>query len=203
MPLVKRTSPESAAVTGELPLETLLENLTSGSAASRRGAARGLATHPAAAAALATALEAESDPSVREAIFTAEIRIGSAAAAAGLFPLLNSEDVGLRNGAIEALKTMPDAVTAQIDELLAGPSDVRIFAVEILGALASSSSPARLMRVLEADPELNVCAAAVEAIVECGDAGCAPALEALAQRFPDEPYLQFSIRTALARIVSA
>ena len=152
---------------------------------------------------LGRALAGEADESVREAMFTALIRIGTAAAASGLFPLLDSEDVSLRNGAIEALKTMPAAVTAHVDELLAGPPDVRIFAVEILGALAHPGSAAHLTRVLEAEPELNVCASAVEALVECGDASAAAALRGLLERFPDEPFLEFSVRTALARIANA
>jgi HEAT repeat protein len=203
MPLVKRTAPPPTESEPEPSLESLLRDLTCADIHGRRVAARGLGAHPDAAEQLGAALAHESDESVREAIFTALIRIGTFAAAAGLFPLLAGEDVSLRNGAIEALKTMPAAITAQIEELLAGPPDVRIFAVEILGALAHPGSAARLTRVLEEETHLNVCAAAVDALVECGDASAAAALRALVERFPDEPYLDFSVRTALARIANA
>jgi HEAT repeat protein len=203
MPLAKRIPAVSPSVGEEPTFSSLADDLTRGDAAVRRNAARGLGRYPQAAHPLGVALAIESDERVREALFTALIRIGSPAAADELVPLLNGEDVSLRNGAIEALKTMPDVVLARIEELLAGPVDVRIFGVEILGALAHLESPARLTRVLEVEVELNVCAAAVDALAECGDVSSTAALERLLVRFPDEPYLEFSVRTALARLAAA
>jgi len=114
--------------------------------------------------------------------------------------LLQSENVGLRNGAIEALKTMPDSAGECISEIFASSTDVRIFGVEILGALEHPDRQTWLLQVIEADSELNVCAAAVEALLDCGDRRAVAPLFDLLARFPDEPFLAFSIRTALAQI---
>jgi hypothetical protein len=61
---------------------------------------------------------------------------------------------------------------------------------------------ARLTRVLVSDPEPNVCAAAVDALARGGDASAAPTLERLLERFPDEPYSEFSVRMALAPLAA-
>jgi HEAT repeat protein len=163
---------------------------------------RNLGDYPAAAGALCHALAAEAHESVRVAIFTALILLGTKDAAAGLLPLLESEDVGLRNGAIEALKTMPNSSGECMSEIFASSTDVRIFGVEILGALQHPDRAAWLLQVIEAESELNVCAAAVEALLDCGGRmAVAPLLDLLA-RFPDEPFLEFSIRTVISHIES-
>jgi HEAT repeat protein len=199
MPLKKRESP--AAPTALVPdVDEFIAGLRDSSAGIRRSAARGLAEHPQAAPALCAALAGETQESVREAIFTALIRIGTKAAAEGLVPLLSSEDPGLRNGAIEALKTIPDAAAERIDEILSGSSDVRIFAVEILGSLEHPRSAEWLLQIIADDRELNVCAAAVEALAECGDEAAIAPLRRLLERFPDEPFLEFAVDSAIARI---
>ena len=203
MPLIKRAAaPVQPADDARPSVDELLTDLKSLDPSLRRAAAHKLTDHPQAAAELCVALVAESHESVRESILTALIRIGTKPAAAGLLPLLNSEDPGLRNGAIEALKTMPDAVAERVDDIFSGSSDVRIFGVEILGALAHPDSPRRLMRIIAEDRELNVCAAAVEALAECGDGAAVAPLTALLERFPDEPFLEFSVQSALARIAN-
>lgn len=203
MPLVKRSAPSAPdSIEPQPALATVLLDLRSPEAAERRRAAHLLGSYPEAAEAICSLLATEPVNSVRESLFTALIRIGTKDVAAGLLPLLNSEDAGLRNGAIEALKSMPAAVSERIEEILTGPSDVRIFGVEILGALAHPSTSQWLTRVIETETELNVCAAAVEALAECGDPAAASALRDLLERFPDEPFLEFSVQTALARIES-
>jgi HEAT repeat protein len=203
MPLIKRTAaPAQPANDAPTSVDELLTDLKSLDPSLRRGAARKLTDHPQAAAELCAALVIEPQESVRESILTALIRIGTKSAAAGLLPLLNSEDPGLRNGAIEALKTMPDAVAERVDDIFSGSSDVRIFGVEILGALAHPDSPRLLMRIIAEEREINVCAAAVEALAECGDGAAVAPLTALLARFPDEPFLEFSVRAALARIAN-
>jgi HEAT repeat protein len=201
MPLIKRSNPPSQpAAEPESSVATLLADLESADANLRRSAAHRLAEHPETGEELCRAVASEQNESVRESIFTALIRIGTRPAAAGLLPLLNSEDAGLRNGAIEVLKTMPDAVGEHIDEIFSSSSDVRIFGVEILGALAHPDSPRWLLRIIAEDPELNVCAAAVEALAECGDGAAVAPLTALLDRFPNEPFLEFSVHKAIARI---
>ncbi len=203
MPLKKPQSPAaSAPAAAEPDVAELLAGLTNPDAGRRRSAARGLAQHPQAASALGNAVATETQESVREAIFTALIRIGTNDAAAGLLPLLESEDPGLRNGAIEALKTMPDAVAKHIDEIFSGSADVRIFGVEILAALAHPQSAQWLLRIIAEDRELNVCAGAVDALAECGDASAVAPLRRLLERFPNEPFLEFSVNDAIARIMN-
>jgi len=112
-----------------------------------------------------------------------------------------SEDVGLRNAAIEALQQMPDSLAPCVGDLLAdNNSDVRICTVNVLGALADRRAPRWLEEVLRHDPHVNVCAAAVEGLAELGDAESRPALEALPKRFPDEPFIAFVVKAALQRI---
>jgi HEAT repeat protein len=201
MALIKRT--QAAPQAPDEPassVDALLADLKSADPVLRRGAAHKLAEHPESARELCSTVTTEPDESVRESIFTALMRIGTKPAAEGLLPLLNSEEPALRNGAIEVLKTMPDAVAERIDDIFSGPSDVRIFGVEILGALAHPDSPRWLMRIIADDTELNVCAAAVDALAECGDGAAVVPLHALLERFPNEPFLEFSVRTAVARI---
>ncbi len=201
MPLGKRALGAGAA-TADFPLsyETLIADLRHPQPQRRRLAARGLGDHPGAAETLCAALADETSSSVREALFTALIRLGTATAASGLIPFLHTENVGLRNGATEALKSMPRAVAPRLNELLLGPRDVRIFGVEIVGALAHPDAPQLLVRVIECDDDVNVCAAAVDALAECGQGEAIAPLRRLLERFPGRPYLEFAVWNALARI---
>lgn len=114
-------------------LEGQLQQLASADAAERRWAARDLAEHPAAAVPLCDQLSRELDGSVRAVVFTSLARIGTAEVVQGLLPLLRSEDAGLRNGAIEVMAGLPDAVAPFIDALLSDDDgDVRIFTVNLL-----------------------------------------------------------------------
>ena len=98
--------------------------------------------YPHAAPALCARLVVEPAASVRSVIFTALIGLRSDAAVQGLLPCLRSEDVALRNAAIEALGHMPDVLEPYIRSLLEDDdSDVRIFAVNVLGALAHAQAP--------------------------------------------------------------
>ena len=167
----------------------------------RRQAARALATHPSAAADLCDRLAVEAAPSVRSAIVTSLITMQSDSVVCGLLPCLRSEDAALRNVVIEALQRMPEALAPHIRSLLEDQdSDVRIFAVNVLGALAHPQSPRWLEAVLRCDMHVNVCAAAVEGLAELGDAESIPALAGLPARFPGEPFIAFAVKAALARI---
>ena len=72
-------------------------------------------------AVLASALSRESDPRVREAIFTGLARIATAESAAAVVPYLRSDDASLRTGAIDALRAMPRLRAAHLPLLLADP----------------------------------------------------------------------------------
>lgn len=177
---------------------TALEGPT---AAGRRDAARRLAADPETAGMLAARLDRDADTSVREAILAALGRIGTAAAVEHLFARLGSEDVWLRNAAIETLAGMDAAVVDALDRALADPdSDRRIFAVNVLVSLRHPAAAIYARRVLAADAHVNVVAAAIDVLAEIGTPEMVPEIEAAAARFPDAPFLHFAARAARRRI---
>jgi len=190
-----RTAPESR------DLATLLADLTGEEPSVRRAAARGLAAYPEAAMAACDRLEVEGSPSVQAVLFTTLIHLQSPAVAGRLAALLRSEDAPLRNAAIEALQEMPDAVAPHFKNLLSdGDSDVRIFAVNILGALRHAQAPEWLAGVVRADQHVNVCAAAVDALAEIGGPEALEDLDALRHRFHGNTFMEFAIDAAIRRI---
>jgi HEAT repeat protein len=167
----------------------------------RRWGARDLAPHREAAQALASHLLAEPDASVREAAFTSLERMAGPETAQALLPLLRSDDAGLRNGAIEALASMPEATAPHIDALLADTDpDVRLFTVNLLRELPHARVPAWLERVLRQEREANVVAAAIEVLAEVGTPALLPALQAARDRYPADPFIPFAAEVARERM---
>ena len=203
MPLIKFQGLPASPDDREPAVAALIAELRSPDAQARRSAAHLLGNHPEAAEALCAAVVVELDESVRESGFTALMRIGTKSAAAGLIPLLQSEDVYLRNGAVEALKSMPEPAADCLVDIFADSTDVRIFGIEILGTLGLADVAHRLIRVVEEDLDVNVCAAAVDGLAACGDREAVAPLRGLLTRFPDEPFLDFAVRRAIARIADA
>jgi len=170
----------------------------------RWSAARRLGDRPGAAEHLAAALPGETEPRVVEAIFTALARRGGEESAPHLFPLLRSDDAGLRNGAIEALQTMPAALAGHIEELLHDlDSDVRIFAVELTRKMPPAPATASLCRLLDREAHPNVCAAAVDVLAEIGSRAAIPHLERCRDRFATQLFLPFAIATAIETLSRA
>ncbi|PKU26681.1 PBS lyase [Telmatospirillum siberiense] len=179
----------------------MLADLSAAEPSVRRAAARDLAPHPEAAMALCDRLEVEASPSVRAVLLTSLIHLQSPTVAMRLASLLRSDDVPLRNAAIEALQEMPDAVAPHLRDLLADEdSDVRIFAVNILGALRHGQAPQWLTDVVRSDPHINVCAAAVDGLAEIGGPETLIDLEALRRRYEGNPFMEFAIDAAMRRI---
>lgn len=201
MGLVKGRVPQGSAEAAGRDLASLLGDLAAEESGVRRAAARELANHAEAAMALCDRLEVEASPSVRAVLFTSLIRVQSPQVAARLADHLRSDDAPLRNGAIEALGEMPEAIAPHVQKLLSDPdSDVRIFAVNILGTLRHASAPQWLAGVIRDEPHVNVCAAAVDALAEAGGLEAVELLEALRARFPGEAFMAFAIDTAIRRI---
>lgn len=201
MALVKRAAAPLPADDAPRSLEQWAADLASVEASVRRRAARSLSAMPEAVSLLCDHLASEPNLSVRSIIFTGLIVHSSFAVVEGLLPLLASDDAGLRNGAIEALQEMPDALAPHVETMLTDPdSDVRIFAVNVLSALPHPMVPEWLRRVVASDPHVNVCAAAVDALAEAGEPDCIPALEDLADRFPDIAFISFAVDAAIRRI---
>jgi len=198
MGLIKAGSKDKGAEAPP-PAGDPLEALETGDASARRRAAQALAARP---EVLCARLTREPDPGVREAILTALVRGGSPEAAACLLPFLEGEDVSLRNAAIEALQQMPpDSVMPHLDTLLAHEdSDVRIFTVQLVAKLPHPERLDRLVAVMEREPHVNVCLAAVEGVVELGRLEALPALDRLKARFPDDPVVAFTVEAAHRRV---
>lgn len=185
-------------------LPGLLVQLREGDADQRRWAARDLAGQAEAVSALGQRLLAERDGRVREAVFTGLASTPGEAAVNALLPLLRSEDASLRNGAIEALSSMPQAVGPRIAALLRDPdADVRIFTVNLLGELRHEQVLAWLLQVLASEPQVNVVAAAIEVLAELGAPEHVAPLRAASRRFADDPFIAFAADMAAQRMQAA
>jgi len=87
-----------------------------------------------------------------------------------VFALGPSENVGLRNAAVEALASFgPDAVDAVAATLASLDADGRKLAAEALSRTAQATA-VPVLRTLLRDPDVNVAVAAVEALSELGAA---------------------------------
>ena len=204
---LKKASDSAAALRRVEPreyprdIEGLSAQLVDADPGVRRWAARDLAVHPQAAPRLCARLADEPDASVRAVLFSSVAQIGGARVVEGLLPLMRSEDAGLRNGAIEVLAGLPEAVAPRIESLLHdADSDVRIFTVNLLGNLPHPRVPRWLADVLAAESEPNVVGAAIEVLAEVGNRELAPHLRAARARFADDPYIAFAAGLALERI---
>ena len=88
-----------------------------------------------------------------------------------------------------------------MQSLLRDPdSDVRIFAVNILESLRHPEVEYWLVDVIVQDPQVNVCATAVDLLGEVGSRDALQSLMDLKARFEGEPYIQFAADLAIRRI---
>ncbi|TVQ74681.1 MAG: HEAT repeat domain-containing protein [Chromatiaceae bacterium] len=182
-------------------LETLLQTLLDEDPMKRRWAARDLAEHPAAAAALVTRLRYETDATVLQVIVSSLSCMANDVAIRGLIDCLYSERALLRNAAIEVLKELPRVVAPHMGQLLHDSDpDVRIFAVNVLESLRHPDVEEWLIEVILKDDHVNVCATALDLLGEVGTPRAREALQTLKQRFAEEPYIQFAANLALKRI---
>jgi HEAT repeat protein len=201
MPLVRKppgpptpAAPDAPAVPG---------NLVSEHAEERWAAARSAAGEPGSTAALAAALRKENDARVREAMFTSLARIGTGEAADHLVAFLRSDSADLRAGALDALRMMIGGMRELLPTLLGDDDvDIRILSCELARALPGPDAATPLCTLLASEPDSNVCAAAIDVLAEIGGPAALPALAVAARRFPDNPFLGFAIKTAIARIHS-
>ncbi len=201
MPLVKgnrRGSAPSGIATANPP------TLESSDPECRWAAARGLAGQAEAVPALSAALARETVPRVREAIMTALMRVGDIASVEAILPYLRSQNAGLRAAAIESLQAMPSAIAPFIAPLFSDTdSDVRLLATELARNIKASEATPLLCDLIEREQHPNVCAAAIDVLIEVGTPEALPALEKCAVRFAATPFLPFAISMAIARISGA
>ena len=184
----------------QLPLERLAGN----DADERRRAARLLSRDPGTASALAACLQSEPDAGVREALFGGLVDIGGPAAAEFIAPFLRSADAGIRGEAIESLKRLGEQAVAALDGLLADADpDVRLLAIEVTRVWPPGLADPRLHRIIQSEPHVNVCIAAVDVATEVGTSDLLAALTCLPARFPGDAFLAFAVDVACARIQAA
>lgn len=207
MPLIRAVHEDAprprARRKGKRACAELLRQLEGGDAGERRWAARDLADCPDASPALLDRLLREPDVSVREVILSSLVGFGDPDSVRGLVECLRSEDVVLRNEAIEAMKEIPSGVAPLMDALLADPdSDVRVFAVNVLESLRHTGVEQWLLHVIEHDPHVNVCATAVDLLGEVGTVAAREPLLRLKARFAEVDYIQFAADLALQRLTA-
>jgi HEAT repeat protein len=179
----------------------LAVTLESADAAGRRQAAREMARCPGAGAALVSRLRREPEGSVREIILNTLVGLNDQEAVSGLVDCLRSEDAALRNETIEAFKHLGNRVDPILHSLLSDPDpDVRIFVVNILDSAHHAEAETWLIKVIEEDPHVNVCATAVDLLCGVGTEAAIDPLLRLKARFPSEDYIQFASGLALKRI---
>lgn len=198
MPLIRKDSLAKAE-----PAPPDAKALTAGATDDRWAAARAM-TRPEDVPALAAALSAEQDASVREAILTALCRIATPESMAAIIPGVRSDDAQIRRGALDALRSAPAAAAPHLPALLAdGDADVRLLSCDVVRALPAADATALLSDLIARETEPNVCAAAVDVLADIGTADAAPALRAAAKRFANQPFLQFAIEGAIERLANA
>ena len=196
MPLVRKPSSQSPAAAAP-------PSLGEGTSEQRWAAVRAAAERPDGLTLLAAALGRESDPRVREAIFTGLARLASPESAAVVVPHLRSDDANLRTGAIDALRAMPQACQPHLPALLAdSDADVRLLSCELARGLPDEEANRLLCDLLERETEKNVCAAAIEVLAEIGRPEALPSLARCGTRFSGDPFITFSLKVATERIVA-
>jgi len=181
--------------------EGLILQLSSEKPTERRWAARDLADYKEASSYLIEQLIKEKDIAVREIIISSLLSIGDEITISGLINCLKSDDAHLRNSAIEALKQVPEQVALYIEKLLQDKDpDIRIFTINILESLRHPKVVKWLIEVIEKDENVNVCATALDLLVEVGTEEAIPSIKKVKERFKNEPYIQFASDLALRRI---
>jgi HEAT repeat protein len=201
MPLIRNSGGEAQAPPPAAA--AVLDALASDSENERWAAARAAAELPEHATALGEALARESSLRVREALFTALVRIATPQSVEAILPLLRNDDAQIRTGACDALAALRDVAWPYVAPLLRDPTaDVRILACELVRNMPGEQAVPLFCELLEAELEANVCAAAVDALAEIGGVAALPTLTRCAERFRTTPFVAFSIAVAIDRIRS-
>lgn len=170
----------------------------------RRRAALDLGEHPDGAAALVARVGVETDPAVRDAVLTQLARLDLPEVATGLLPYLASDDAPLRNAVVSALAAMPASVPALVPSLLGNPDpDVRILSIMVVAGLRVPQVEGWLCQIIENDWHANVVAAAVNELVPLAGPEAIEVLDGVPSRFPDDPFLAFTVSAAVKRLRSA
>jgi HEAT repeat protein len=181
----------------------LIAMLSSPDAGARRWAALDLAGAGDAAPTLVGALSSETDLAVRDAILTTLAGLDNALVPELLAVYLRSPDAGLRNAVAETIAQLA-GTPAIIETLLSDPDPhMRIIAVMVLTLMADPSVPAWLASVVEDDQDPRVVASAIGELAELGDTSHLPLLARARARFPDDPFVSFTVGIAEERVAQS
>jgi HEAT repeat protein len=178
--------------------EDLMRQLDDVDGEVRRAAALGLDGVAEAVDSLLDRVADEDEPAVRDAILTTLAAHDTDRVAAALAVHLASDDAGLRTAVAETLATMPVSAVAIIPGLLADPDhDVRVMTAMVLADLSHPESLTWLEQMIRDDPHPNVVTAAIDALLPSLGPEHTELLERAARRFPDDPFLRFTVEAAL------
>ncbi len=152
--------------------------------------------------ALVSLLEEESNHSILDIIGMYLVSVeANEAPIDDILKLLNSDNAYVRNLAITVLRDYGDAIKYYIVKYLIGDdSDLRIFAINVLGDVSFSESREMLIELLESEEDLNVAMTAVDYLGEIGEEEDIPLLESLKDRFEDEFYVSFAVDNTIKLI---
>jgi HEAT repeat protein len=168
----------------------------------RRSGALHLNVQPGSVDALLNHVADEPDPAARDAMLTVLAAEDSDLVARGLIRHLASEDAGLRNAVVDVLAMMTQAVPALLPQLTTSPdSDVRILTAMLLANMAHPAVLPALEAMIADDLHPNVVAAAIDALLPIATARHVALLEGVLSRFPEDPFLRFTIQAAIPRLV--
>jgi HEAT repeat protein len=202
MPLVRKPT-GTTEPPGAPDIAAVLKTLSTGTDDQRWSAARAAADVPASVSALGEALIRETNPRVREAMFTSLARIATPQSVDAVLPFLRSDDAHIRSEALDALQAMKSVVWPRLAALVRDErSDVRVLACDLVRNMPAGQAVHLFCDLLDSEREPNVCAAAIDALAEIGAPDALPALARCAERFPADPFLAFSIKIAVDRIRS-
>ncbi|MEV0897309.1 HEAT repeat domain-containing protein [Actinoplanes sp. NPDC049802] len=203
MGLVRKQAPQQPeeALPVKPSPETLLTRLHDHDADCRREAALGLVGVAEAIPALLARVGTEEDPRVLESILITLAAHDSEDVAGGLAVHLASDEAGLRTAVAAALATMPRSVPSVLPSLLAAPDhDVRVMTAMILADLPHPDAHAWLARMISEDPHPNVVTGAIDALLPSATEDDVQLLRDAVERFPDDPFLRFTVNAALPRL---
>jgi HEAT repeat protein len=203
MGLVRKQTPgQPEEVTPERPSPDVLRSqLEDPDPDTRREAALALDGVAAAVPDLLARVLVETEANVRDAVLTTISAYDTEDVAGALAVHLASDEAELRTAVAEVLARMPLSVPALLPDLLAAPDhDVRVMTAMVLADLPHPDTALWLSRMIREDPHPNVVTAAIDALLPAATAEHAEVLEAAVHRFPDDPFLRFTVQTALPRL---
>ena len=181
--------------------DLLIEQLASPDSTTRRYAAEDLGDlHDAGAVPALVGAVRDPEVAVREAAVDALVAIGGQAVSKPVAPLLETEDVALRNYAMEILERVgPESIDDLVVACNSASPDVRKFALDVLGKVARGCGGKCLEAVaaLLGDENPNVAGSAAEALGHIGDSRATPYL---ASHLGGPPWMQLCVFSALSEI---